>query len=214
LNGFVSIPPQDIEYDQLKYMLVWYSRNWYFFVPVLCIFAAIGIIRILKLINQRLFDSHSHRYMKIFLKAFLISTIIFFGYTSVITSTIYWGRDQADSTVKDYQVQAIGWISNNVQMNNTILIEKDHNIINGINAMTLLDYYTTRELLWANEDYQFNLGWIKKKNITYAILYNGTHPEVHSTVIDFLDNFLTKIYLTEVVYQCENLIVYTNSSLI
>lgn len=214
LNKLILTPPQEIEYDQLKYMLFWYSRNWFFIVPVLCIFSAIGIIKLMKLVNNKIFNFNSHKCMKICLKSFLISNIIIFGYTSVITSAIYWGRDEGEATVRDCQVQVIGWISNNLPKGITILIEKDHNIINGMEEMTFLDYYHTREIIWANRDYQFNLGWIKRKSITYAVLYNGTHPEVHPTVSDFLDNFLTKEYLSEVAYQYENLIVYTNSSLI
>jgi len=213
-NKLILTSPQEIEYEQLKYMLFWYSRNWFFIVPVLCIFCAIGILELMKLVHDKIFIFNSHKYMKIFLKSFLISNIIIFGYTSVITSAIYWGRDEGDATVRDCQAQVIGWISNNLPKGHTILIEKDHNIINGIESMTFIDYYHTREIIWAYKDYQFNLEWIKRKNITYAVLYNGTHPEVHPTVSDFLDNFLTKEYLSEVVYQYGNLIVYTNSSLI
>ncbi len=219
LNGFlldkiILMPPQEIEYDQMKYMRLWYSRNWYFIVPVLCIFAAIGIIRIMEVFNDKVFKFRTHHNIKILFKSFLISSIITFGYTSAITSAIYWGRDEGSATLSDSQAQILGWISNNLSNRTTVLTEKDFLIINGLEDLTYCQFYHTKQIIWANRDYNFNLEWIKRMNVTYAILYNGSHPEVHPTVSDFLDNFLTQVYLSEIIYQYGNLIIYTNSSLI
>ncbi len=219
LNGFlldkiILMPPQEIEYDQMKYMRVWYSRNWYFIVPVLCIFAAIGIIRLMKVFKDKVFKSRTHKNIKILLKSILISNIIIFGYTSFITSAIYWGRDEGSATLRDSQAQILGWISKNLPNRATVLTEKDFLIINGLEDLTYVQFYHTKEIIWANRNYSFNLEWIKRKNVTYAILYNGSHPAVHPTVSDFLDNFLTQVYLSEIIYKYEDLIIYTNSSLI
>ena len=213
INNLRLIPPQNIEYDQIRYMRFWYSRNWYFIVPILCIFCAIGLLNLIKILQKKVFSYKYNEAVKFVSKLFLISILIISCYSSIITTAMYWGRNKGDATVTDDQAQVIGWVSQNVPDGSTILTEKDYNIFHGIETMTSCNYFHVRELLWAFRDYEFNLDWIKKKNITYAILYNGTHPEIHPTVSDFIDNYLTKVYLGEVIYQYGNLIVYTNSSL-
>ena len=211
-----SIPPQTIKADFFRYLTFWFTRNWYYAIIPLSIFASIGIIDIRKIIKKTNFKKPNflRKYnskLKLPLKFSLLSIIIIFSYTNIIIASINWGRTYGEGTVTDKEAQIIGYLSEYIPDNSLILTEHEYSLFHGIRTMTSCNYISVGKTFDPNKHYKSYIETIKKINVKYAILDEFEHLGINPTIGSFLSNFLIKYYFTDKLFQYQSLAIYNYS---
>ncbi len=210
-NGVISLTsPQNIEVVFIKYMIFWFTRNWYYAIIPLSIFFAIGMIdlrRIIKKININKINSVKKisQRSKTVIKFSALSSIIIFSYTNIIIASIQWGRLYGEGTVTDAEAQVIGFIPLYIPDNSVILTEHKYSLFHGIRTMSSSSYKSIRYTFDPSKNYKSYIETLNNLNIKYAILYESGHYGVHPMIQSFINNFLMKYYFSNTLYQFHGL---------
>jgi len=108
----------DIPENEFFDMLYFFSRMWIFSAIPLSIFAAIGLIKLINVINTRVWFK-AKSYKKFTTPLFFTSILIYFTLSNSIITSIYWDNFSA---ISNEEAQIIGWSTDNIPYGSKILI--------------------------------------------------------------------------------------------
>lgn len=115
-------------------MVYWFNRLWAYSIIPLSIFFSIGIIKIIENIKSKKRVNLNIR------KINIVSILIFLTFSNMILSSMYaYNLWYKESKVHE-EVQVIGWVSENIQDGNNILIE-DPKLNNRLRDMTFCNVF-------------------------------------------------------------------------
>jgi len=194
----------DIPEDYYSKLIHWFTRNWYYSIIPLSIFASIGLIKLIQNVKSPgSFSRKSHGWFKLKTYtrrksiAFIPILLVFFSLSNPITQLQYWDNY---SSVSDEQAQIIGWTTENVPKDSKILIFPNVYHLTRIGADLYLyqTYYLRDEMMHMNNISEL-ISHLSSEEIYYFIIYVQYVNENQ----ELLDNFYSiKIY------QYGNLIIY------
>ncbi len=214
LSSYIfKTPPQNIETVFIKYMVFWFTRNWYYAIIPLSIFFAIGVIDLKKFIRKIkirnfYFLIKLKPRTKTAIKFSALTTIIIFSYTNIIIASMNWGRTGGEGTVSDREAQIIGYLPTLIPENSLILTEHKYSLFHGIKTMTSHRYISAYYLFDPHLNYKSYIENIEKYNVDYAILFDYGHIGLAQVILSFINNFLTKYFYTNILYQFQGLKLY------
>ncbi|MGQ4876047.1 MAG: hypothetical protein ACP6IY_18430 [Promethearchaeia archaeon] len=184
-------------------IIFWFSRNWYYTIPILSICCATGIIYIIKTFEKKIIK-YNFKNIILWLKLLIISIIIIVNFTNFGITTLYWQNPNLKIT--DEEAQVIGWVSKNLPPNSNILTENKYNLYHGIQTTTSSQIFLT-SIFKNNRYYVDSVNIIKNNNIRYAVLFNS-HIKLDKTLNRIFDNILLKYIFTKKIFNYNNLNVY------
>jgi len=125
LSDFPNIPTleqairqtSNTEYNNMIY---WFTRTWFYAIPAISILFVIGIMKFTKYLKKIRFFRRKIFLGKI-LKNLSVSILVFFSISNLIIAGIYW--QNLLYNVSDEEAQTIGWITNNIPDDSSILMD-------------------------------------------------------------------------------------------
>ncbi|NVM35973.1 MAG: hypothetical protein HWN81_10275 [Candidatus Lokiarchaeota archaeon] len=198
---------QKISADAIWLMVYWFERFWFYAIPALCIFASFGIIKWIKRIKKHiLFIKIKH--LEFFSKFSLTSFLIVSSYSGIIITGLSFGIP--NYRITDDKIEVIGWVSENIPYNSSILIYNDFHIRYSVRSMTkCYGYYINS--IFNNEYNQTELIWqinyLKKNKIKYALISHD-FISYYLNLSTFVNGYLIPNFYNNTLYQSGDLTLY------
>ncbi|MEE9379292.1 MAG: hypothetical protein V3V33_14810 [Candidatus Lokiarchaeia archaeon] len=201
------ISSQVLSNDVIFLMVYWFERFWFYSIPSLCIFASFGIIKWIKKIKKHKFFMKV-KHLEFFSKFSLTSILIVFSYSGIIITGL--GFAIPNYRITDDKIEVIGWASENIPYNTSILIYKDFQLRYGIRSMTkgygyfiesiFKDEYNQTELIW-------QIDHLKINRIKYALISQNyiTH---YLNISTFINGYLIPNFYNNTIHQYGDLTLY------
>ena len=138
----------------------------------------------------------------------MTSILIVFSYSGIIITGL--GFAIPNYRITDDKIEVIGWVSENIPYNTSILIYKDFQLRYGVRSMTkgygyfiesiFKDEYNQTELIW-------QIDHLKINRIKYAIISQNyiTH---YLNISTFINGYLISNFYNNTIYQSGDLTLY------
>ena len=206
LRFYPELPKEIPDYESFM-MIIWYERFWFYSIPPLCIFASIGILKLIKTFQDKILIQKK-KYYKTSIKYFTLSMFIFLTFSGLTIAGMWYGSDKHRQKRSDILV--IGWASENLPRNSKILIEKTYDIERGLKTMTYCRIYYINTELEEDVNETVNIERIrdlKKAKIKY-LLISKDYLEKSSSLASFIKNYLIPYFYNQSEYENSDYIVY------
>jgi hypothetical protein len=208
-NSLIFYPelPKEIPERESTLMIIWYERFWFYSIPPLCIFASIGIMKLIKIFQNHV-GIQKNRYFKHIIKYTSVSVFIFLTFSGLTTAGMKYGSDK--SSLGDNEVLVIGWVSENLPRNSRIMIERTYDIERGLQTMTICRvYYIHKEINENINEAEYNktINHLKDNEIEYLLISMDFLADSKNISL-FVKNYLRSDFYSEKVYDNDDYVIY------